>query len=83
MQILQERLNMKDLMIIEVEVISQEELQHHLFLQGRCEANTFEKGIIIGSHILSIGNVFDSYFDGVNLKKQILVDVLKKRFPCN
>ena len=40
-----------------------------------------EKGILIGSHILSIENVFDSYFDGANLKKQILVDVLKKNFP--
>ncbi len=40
-----------------------------------------DKGIQIGSHILSIGSVFDSYFDGVNLKKQILVDVLKKDFP--
>ena len=40
-----------------------------------------DKGIIIGSHILSIGNVFDSYFDGVNLKDQQLIDVLKKNFP--
>jgi len=39
------------------------------------------KGIQIGSHILSIGSIFDSYFDGVNLKKQILIDILKKDFP--
>ena len=39
------------------------------------------KGILIGSHILSIGNVFDSYFDAVNLKSQLLIDVLKKDFP--
>ena len=39
------------------------------------------KGIKIGSHILSIGNVYDSYFDGVNINKQILVDILKKDFP--
>ena len=41
----------------------------------------FDKGIEIGSHILSIGNVFDSYFDGVNLNKHILADILKKNFP--
>lgn len=40
-----------------------------------------EKGILIGSHILSIGNVFDSYFDAVNLKNQLLIDILKKNFP--
>lgn len=40
-----------------------------------------ENGIKIGSHILSIGNVFDSYFDGVNLKNQLLIDILKKNFP--
>jgi len=39
------------------------------------------KGVLIGSHILSIGSVFDSYFDGVNLKKQMLIDVLNKDFP--
>jgi len=38
------------------------------------------KGILIGSHILSIGNVFDSYFDAVNLKDQLLIDILKKDF---
>ena len=41
----------------------------------------FDKGIVIGSHILSIGNVFDSYFDAVNLKVQTLADVLNKDFP--
>ncbi|HEY8891814.1 MAG TPA: chorismate synthase [Clostridium sp.] len=41
----------------------------------------FDKGIVIGSHILSIGNVTDSYFDGVNLKVQTLADVLRKDFP--
>ena len=30
---------------------------------------------------MSIGNVFDSYFDGVNLKNQLLIDILKKNFP--
>ncbi|MBU3191490.1 chorismate synthase [Clostridium bowmanii] len=39
------------------------------------------KGIKIGSHILSIGNVSDSYFSGVNLKNQLLIDILKKNFP--
>ena len=39
-----------------------------------------EKGILIGSHILSIENVFDSYFDAVNLKNQLLIDILKKDF---
>lgn len=39
------------------------------------------KGIIIGSHILSIENIFDSYFDAVNLENQLLIDVLKKSFP--
>ncbi|MFT5873267.1 MAG: chorismate synthase [Clostridium sp.] len=41
----------------------------------------FDKGIVIGSHILSIGNVYDSYFDGVNLEIQTLADVLHKDFP--
>jgi len=41
----------------------------------------FDKGIVIGSHVLSIGNVTDSYFDGVNLKVQTLADVLRKDFP--
>jgi len=41
----------------------------------------FDKGIVIGSHILSIGNVFDSYFDGVNLKLQTLAEVVNKDFP--
>ena len=40
-----------------------------------------KKGILIGSHILSIGDVFDSYFDSVNLKNQNLIDILKKNFP--
>ncbi|MGH4050248.1 MAG: chorismate synthase [Clostridium sp.] len=41
----------------------------------------FDKGIVVGSHILSIGNVFDSYYDGVKLKVQMLADVLRKDFP--
>ena len=40
-----------------------------------------EKGILIGSHILSIGNVFDSSFDSVNLNNEILIDISKKNFP--
>ncbi|MBU3143667.1 chorismate synthase [Clostridium sp. CF012] len=40
-----------------------------------------EKGILIGSHILSITNVFDSYFDAVNLKNELLIDISKKNFP--
>ena len=40
-----------------------------------------QKGILIGSHILSIGNVFDNYIDGVNITERMLVDVLKKDFP--
>ena len=39
-----------------------------------------EKHILIGSHILSIGNVYDSYFDNINLNNQLLIDVLKKDF---
>jgi chorismate synthase len=39
-----------------------------------------EKGILIGSHILSIENVFDSYFDAVNLKNHLLMDILNKDF---
>jgi len=39
-----------------------------------------EKDILIGSHILSIGNVYDCYFDTVNLNNQLLIDVLKKDF---
>ena len=41
----------------------------------------FDNGIVVGSHILSIGNVFDSYYDGINLKVQTLADVLRKDFP--
>ncbi|MBU3182242.1 chorismate synthase [Clostridium psychrophilum] len=41
----------------------------------------FDKGIVIGSHILSIGNVHDNYFDSVNLEIQTLADVLHKDFP--
>lgn len=40
-----------------------------------------EKGILIGSHILSISNVFDRHFDAVNLKNQLLIDISKKNFP--
>lgn len=38
-------------------------------------------GIKIGSHILSISNVFDSYFDKVDLKNQLLIDISNKNFP--
>jgi len=38
-------------------------------------------GVHVGSHILSIANVFDSYFDAVNLENQLLQDILKKNFP--
>ncbi|MGH4121977.1 MAG: chorismate synthase [Clostridium sp.] len=41
----------------------------------------FRKGIQIGSHIVSIESVFDSYFDGVNLKNQLLMDISNKDFP--
>ncbi|MBU3129761.1 chorismate synthase [Clostridium sp. FP2] len=41
----------------------------------------FHKGIQIGSHVLSIENVFDNYFDAVNLKNQFLIDILNKDFP--
>ncbi|MBZ9687161.1 chorismate synthase [Clostridium estertheticum] len=40
-----------------------------------------QNGIQIGSHILSIANIFDSYFDAVNLKNQLLIDILNKNFP--
>ncbi|MCB2295006.1 chorismate synthase [Clostridium algoriphilum] len=40
-----------------------------------------DKGIKIGSHILSIGNIYDSYFDGVNINRKTLTDILKKDFP--
>ncbi len=40
-----------------------------------------QKGIQIGSHILSIANVFDSYFDATSLKNQLLIDILNKNFP--
>jgi chorismate synthase len=40
-----------------------------------------EKGIIIGSHILSVGDVFDRSFDGVNVKSELLEELLKKSFP--
>jgi chorismate synthase len=40
-----------------------------------------EKGIVIGSHILSIGNTFDSRFDDINLESGFLKDVIKKSFP--
>lgn len=40
-----------------------------------------KKGIIIGSHIKSIGTVEDNYFDSVNIKKELLEELSKKEFP--
>jgi chorismate synthase len=40
-----------------------------------------KKGIIIGSHIKSIGAVEDDYFDSVNIKKELLEELSKKEFP--
>jgi chorismate synthase len=40
-----------------------------------------EKGIIIGSHIKSIHNIKDEVFDKVNLKEELLNNLLKEDFP--
>ncbi|WP_415876132.1 chorismate synthase, partial [Clostridium sp.] len=40
-----------------------------------------KQGIIIGSHIKSIGTVEDNYFDSVNIKKELLEELSKKEFP--
>ncbi|MEJ8554475.1 chorismate synthase [Tepidibacter sp. Z1-5] len=39
------------------------------------------KDIIIGSHIKSIGNINEEYFDWVNLKGEFLKEIVKKDFP--
>lgn len=40
-----------------------------------------KQGIIIGSHIKSIGTVEDNYFDSLNIKKELLEELSKKEFP--
>lgn len=40
-----------------------------------------EKGIMIGAHIKSIGNIFDDSFDYCNVDKTILENIAKKEFP--
>ncbi|MCY6485008.1 chorismate synthase [Clostridium aestuarii] len=39
-----------------------------------------KKGIIIGSHIKSIGNIEEGYFDEVNINQQILEELKNKEF---
>lgn len=40
-----------------------------------------EKGILIGAHIKSIGNIFDDSFDYCNVNKAVLEKIAKKEFP--
>lgn len=40
-----------------------------------------KKNIIIGSHIKSIGNIKEDYFDGVNISGELLKKLSKKVFP--
>lgn len=40
-----------------------------------------QKGISIGAHILKIKDVYDSYFDPVNIDKDTLSDIKAKEFP--
>lgn len=40
-----------------------------------------KKGIMIGSHIKSIGTVEEEYFDEVNIKEDLLKELSQKEFP--
>lgn len=40
-----------------------------------------EKGIEVGSHVLSIKNVKDKYFDKVNVNKEMIMNLRKKYIP--
>ena len=40
-----------------------------------------QKGIYIGAHIVSIGNVSAAFFDPVNVKKEHVQEVAEKEFP--
>ncbi|QGU93984.1 chorismate synthase [Clostridium bovifaecis] len=40
-----------------------------------------EKGIIIGSHIKSIGSIEEDYFDDINIKEELLNRLANKEFP--
>jgi chorismate synthase len=40
-----------------------------------------EKGIIIGSHLYSIGNIYDTPFDKAKVNSEIITELLEKRFP--
>lgn len=40
-----------------------------------------EKGIEVGSHVLSIKNVKDKYFDKVNVDKEMIMNLRKKYIP--
>ncbi|KGK81765.1 chorismate synthase [Clostridium sp. HMP27] len=40
-----------------------------------------KKGIMIGSHIKSIGTVGEEYFDEVNIKEDLLKELSQKEFP--
>lgn len=40
-----------------------------------------KRGIVIGSHIKSIGTVEEEYFDEINIKEDLLIELLQKEFP--
>lgn len=40
-----------------------------------------KKDIVIGSHIKSIGDINEKYFDFVNIKDKLLKEIIKKDFP--
>lgn len=40
-----------------------------------------KKEIIIGSHILSIGQIKEQYFDSVNISKELLQELIESSFP--
>ena len=70
--IIQLILNIKDLMMSVVVVIFREELQAQEILK--------QKGIVVGAHILSIGNVKDERFP-YNVDETLLSSLSQKQYP--
>ncbi len=52
-----------------------------VFAGAVCGQILEQKGIYSGAHILSIGNIYDNKFDGVNVTKEDLEAVKTKDFP--
>ena len=63
-----------------VVVIFREELQHQLFLGNIAKQILKQKGIVVGAHILSIGNVKDERFP-YNVDETLLSSLSQKHYP--